>query len=66
MLRGFIALFLLLVTSCSITTNVPKDFEYPITCDKYREIKYCEGWSPFDMECRCMQIEGGFSEHRVA
>ena len=31
-----------------------------------REIKYCEGWSPFDMECRCMQIEGGFSEYRVA
>lgn len=66
MLRGFIALFLLLVTSCSITTNEPKDFEYPLKCDKTREIKYCEGWSPFDMECRCMQIEGGFSEYRVA
>ena len=66
MWKGFIALSLLLVTSCSITTNEPKDFEYPLKCDKTREIKYCEGWSPFDMECRCMQIEGGFSEYRVA
>ena len=66
MLRGSIVLFLLLVTSCSFNI-LEEEHKYPIQCDKHSEIKYCEGYNPRDMDCRCMKIETGvFSEYRIA
>ena len=66
MLRGSIVLFLLLVTSCS-TNTVKEQYKYPIKCNGFNEIKYCEGYSPQNLDCRCMKIETGvFSEYRIA
>jgi hypothetical protein len=65
MLRGLVILSLLLLISCS--TGGKDHFEYPIQCKSADEVKYCEGHTPNNLDCRCLKIDrGGFGGYRIA
>ena len=65
MWKGFIALSLLVATSCE--TIAPEEHQYPIQCKGTNEVKYCEGINPRGLDCECMKINlGEYSGYRVA